>query len=282
MMIIVISLSFTLGVQAMVDGNGDIEMSDGFDRKTPLLPQLDNAALLEALKRKVAAQKVQDDAARQAKKLKDDADRKAQESIQSAFGTKLRAFYKAIRDSDVKAVEKQKFEITSDSLHQRHKELIGEPLSPTLVAFNYALQEKDPERFERRCQIFKCLYERKCCYSCNINKMLTCKTHASWGKTEPIPFLHYAVEMDNAAMVIFLLDSKIFSIQDVDCCDRTVLFFARSEGMAHMLMMRGVSIEQENNWGRCAYNADSVPKGIREQIRRVEGVEESWCEWLCG
>jgi len=66
----------------------------------------------------------------------------------------------------------------------------------------------------------------------------------------------------------------------VDCCGRTAYFFARSEGMAKMLMMRGVLVEKKDNYG--IHAAGWASKDVREQIRKVDKIiEEPWygCLW---
>jgi len=269
MMIVAVMMSPTFDMRGM-EVDGDVEMSDrsqsrnGYHRFDEDLGHVHERPIHDS---------------KTPKKIDNAAIVRAEEQRFNAFkAVHVDDLYEAIRNADVEGVQQI---LASDAANI--------PYIRTEVAFDCALEEKKPDVFVQRCEIFRLMQNRTPCYeSGKIGKHGPCIfffTPNDWKTSRPKRLLHTAAKADSVLMVNFLLDSiihtlssKIISIDDEDDYGRTALFFARSKEMVALLIRRGIKVHKlakyrNGRWYR-AYNCPYVPEAIRNEIKRQAEIED--------
>jgi len=269
MMLVVATMSLTFEIRGMIDADGDVKMIDAPSTSRNRYQRFNEDPDY------VYQSSINIDA-KKPKKIDNAQIFGAEEQRFNLFKAAVDGLYKAIRDADVKGVQQKLASgISKDSRFDVSNMFRQNSKSPTVTAFDCALEEKKPDVFVQRCEIFKLMHDQKPCYQ--LEKK--CKSD-DWKTSRPIKLLHKAAKVDSVAMVIFLLDSKISSISDLDDYERTALFFARSKEMVELLILRGVVHDLAKYSNGRSYRADTcpfVPEAIRKEIKRQANIEDTCC-----
>lgn len=241
-MIVITLLNLTFGIRGMED----VKMSDA-DSSSALIPKNDVLAH---------------------EKLKIE-----------KFKEEVRGFYAAVRSGDSKKVKGYIANVPKFPQYAALSRLFEEESESLVeIAFTSALEKR--QGFRQRCEILKDLVAIDC--FCQQNREYQ-KEPASelsrsgfwwkWKDPAPIYFLHRAVDKDNLALVVFLLDSQISDIDVVDYYGRNALYFVLSEKMLKVLIWRGMS--------EASFRSPCIPKAIKMTLKEIVKFDDPNCCSCC-